>query len=716
MQWPDFLGRSPFARLLLFFVAGILLSLNLEGRQTPVMLILLLTLAILMLLLLIVISRAPNFHTGLRSGVISSLLLFLLGFVNSNLSLQHHEKAFEKNDYPGFFLMDITDIPEVLEKSVRTFARVSVRKHNGEWIPTSDKVLVYFEKDSTAATLPAGSRILARGALKPIHAADNPFAFDYRKYLANRGFYHQLYLPHEAWTIIPYKGIKPVRAYAQLMQQQLLETYRLTGMDRTRLSLLSALTLGYKNDLEANTRQLFAEAGVMHVMALSGFNVAVIVLALSMVLCFCNRSLAGRIFRAILIIATVWMFAFVTGLSPSVTRASVMVTFLISGKTFNQEINTYNILFATAFFVLLISPALIADVSFQLSFAAVLGILILHPPLFSLLSFKNRLAKSAWQLFTVSCAAQLSTMPLTLFYFHQFPVYFWLTNMYVIPLVSVIIWLAVVFLVVSFITPLMTLLGKILSWLVFILYESVAITEKLPFSLIENIHVNAVQSVLLFSLVVSFALLLMHRRMSHLWLFLSLLVIFELSSLQKNVSWHNQRAIMVGALRNHPAIHLVEGRKAVFVTDQPVSFNEAQVRYAFDEYWIRSGVKENLQVQLLQNTIPDDTGVSFFVESHSSWLGRNRLFHFCNKRIIVLQDNCIYRVVSDLPLNADMVIVSGNIGPDLISLHRVLDPAIIVTDSSVKYYSDQQWKKACEEAGVAFWSVNRQGAFEMRMK
>lgn len=716
MQWPEFFTRSPFARLLLFFVAGIVISLSLAGSLKPAILIALIALTILLILLLVFVGSVPNYHTGFRSGIISSLIVFLLGFVNSELNMLHREKAYEAGDYSGYMLVDITDIPEVLEKSVRTFAKCLAWKPESEWKHASGKVLVYFEKDSTAINLRPGTRILVKGSLKPIRAASNPFAFDYRKYLANRGFYHQLYLPHGAWTIIPYKGIKPVRAYAQLMQQHLLETYRMTGMDRTRLSLLSALTLGYKNDLEAATRQMFAEAGVMHVMALSGFNVAVIVLALSMIFCFCNRSLPGRIFRTILIVATVWMFAFVTGLSPSVTRASVMVTFLISGKTFNQEINTCNILFATAFFILLISPSLVADVSFQLSFAAVLGILILHQPLFGLLSFKNRLAKAAWQLFTVSCAAQFSTMPLTLFYFHQFPVYFWLTNMYVIPLVSVIIWLAVVFLVVSFINPLMTVLGKILSWLVFILYESVALTESLPFSLIENIHVNAVQSVLLFLLVISFALLLMQRRMNHLWLFLSLLVIFELSSLIKNISWHNQRAIMVGALKNHTAIHFVEGRKAVYLTDQPVSPNDPQVRYAFDEYWIRSGVKEKLQINLLLNTFLNDPGVSFSGKSHSAWLGRNRLFHFCNKCIVVLLDNCIYSVASDLPLKADMVIVSGNIGPDMISLRRVIDPAIIVTDSSVKYYSDKQWKKACEEGGIAFWSVNRQGAFEIQMR
>ena len=189
----------------------------------------------------------------------------------------------------------------------------------------------------------------------------------------------------------------------------------------------------------------------------------------------------------------------------------------------------------SAFILLTLSPQLIVDISFQLSFTAVLGIIIIQPAFARLLYFKNRLIRAAWQLFTVSCAAQLATLPITIYHFHQFPVYFWLTNLYAVPLVSVIICVALFYLALSFMPLLALVIGKILGFLLFLLYQSVTLIEILPCSIIENIHISVVQVFILFSMIMLLAIFLQYRSAKYLIACLAFTAVFHIAGILKGI-------------------------------------------------------------------------------------------------------------------------------------------------------------------------------------
>jgi competence protein ComEC len=450
-------------------------------------------------------------------------------------------------------------------------------------------------------------------------------------------------------------------------------------------------------------------------MALSGFNVVIIVLALGYVLDIFTRTASGKVGKTAIIILIIWSFAFVTGLSSSVTRATLMISLVMTGRLFNRNINTYNILFASAFFLLAISPALLTDVSFQLSFAAVTGILIYQPVAYRLLRFNNTLAARIWQMFTVTFAAQLSTLPFTLYYFHQFPVYFWLTNLYVIPWVSLIIILAGIYLLVSFLHPLALVTGNILELLLEGLYDAVKLTDRLPCALVENIYISIHQMILFFALTLFLGFFMLHRKNLFLMLTLSLFLIFQIISVTRNLNISHQQIFMVGNLKNRSAIGLISGRNGMMWINPNVSSGDNALQYAFLNFWIERGVSDQLHVlsdiELARDGIPGTESCCCLYP----WLGQNLIMECNGWRIACIQDDQFFKHPFPSRLNLDLVVVSGRVKINPQGIKEWFDAKWIILDSSVSTYRASRWKKSCDWFCVPCWIVAEQGAFLLRL-
>ncbi len=466
------LRKSPFSRLIFLYAAGIAFAECFRSYSLPVVCFLYVVVA-LWFILWLVNKTHRNFNTGWIAGVVVAMLIFICGIWAAEIDFNKEKKALALSEDTLLYRAVIIDMPEAKVPSVKATARVLEVKTTDGWIRQNMKVLLYISIDTTAQMLRPGSELILHTALKNIPPPSNPEEFNYRKYLATRHIYK-----HSFITLPPRRG-GPVGVSPCNMRNRLLLSFRNMGLEPGYFGLVSALTLGYKEDVDAATRKAFTEAGVMHIMALSGFNVGVIALVLGFILGIFGKNPAGKYVKTLIIIIFLWLFALITGLSPSVTRATVMISFVLTGRLFHRHVNTYNILFVTAFLLLTFSPGMLSDVSFQLSFAAVAGILVYQPYMNGLLNFKNSFLKKIWQLFSLSCAAQLATFPLTIFYFHQFPVYFWLTNLYVVPLVSVIICIAGAYLALAWIKPLALMVSKILAVLLKALLLSVTVVEKL---------------------------------------------------------------------------------------------------------------------------------------------------------------------------------------------------------------------------------------------
>lgn len=705
-------GRSPFARLLVFFTLGLITTdlFSVEPNSFASGF----TAAVILLLLIgfIYADRYPGYHTSWLSGLMVAFVLFFAGTavmgIYHDISERHSILSYDS----GLFVLDITHPPEITEKSVRAYAVLKISSVNGLEKREHRKVILNLTKDSSSISLKPGCRIAASTRIRAISPPSNPYEFDYKAYLAVRGIHHQTFLKPDQWKLIDYSAKRSVSIFASTLQLHLLSKYQSLGLNNTLYSLLSAITLGYKNDLEAHTKQVFSQAGVMHVMALSGFNVAVIAFALNYLLFFLDRTRAGRIVKAFVVILTVWIFVFVTGLSPSVMRAAVMLSFVIGGKMLHRQVNTYNILFASAFLLLTLSPSLIYDVSFQLSFSAVLGILLFQPLISSIIKTKYFIINRLWQLFAVSCAAQLATLPLTLLYFHQFPLYFWLTNLYVVPLVSLIICIAGVFLLTSYVNPFMMLTGKLLSFLLVLLYKSVAFIEILPYALLENIHISGFQAFLLMITIICCGLIWMHRYASLLFASLAAILLFQLTVLSHTLYVRHQQILLVADISRTSVISVISGRNAIIIGDSLSDLHDPGLKYALGNFWINHGVAGR---QYMYDQMPAGTTEKIPIPGLAiagSWLGNNLVIELGNRKILVLKDDACYRYASMHRFHVDCVVVSGAIFPNPHVLPEMLKTSLIVIDSSVPAQQMFQWKDYCSKAQISCWQVSRQGAFQ----
>lgn len=694
------LKKSPFARLLIFYIGGIYLAMICGYGFWNLKITIAVSLLIVLFILFILVCRKPGFHTGWVSGILAILLIITMGFILMIIHVQAGDRIRTKGDFSGTALLEIREAVTETANSVKTIASVKKQYHKGKVETTRKKILLYLHKDSASLNLEPGDFLIAGIRTREIGPPANPYEFDYRRYLSVQSVYHQAYLSPQNWCRVDLKR-KSFDALAYRMQKKLLGRYSEIGLNQTLYSILSALTLGYKSDLELHTKQIFAQAGVMHVMALSGFNVGIIAVVLAYILGFLRKFRGGEAVKFLVVILLIWVFVFVTGFSASVTRAAVMITFVLFGKLMHRKINAVNILAFSAFVILTFSPALISDVSFQLSFAAVFGIIVFYPLIYKALTVNNPVLNKLWQMFAISCAAQLATLPFTIYYFHQFPVYFWLTNLYVVPLVSFITCTAGVYLIFSFIPPLAFVIGKILSFLLHILYQGVSFTEVLPYALIDQISLSASQAVLLSIIILCLAMYLIFRRISFVYALLIIVLIFQGTLIKASVDRRNQRMLLVGNCKNMSLVNLVEGQESVILSRNSCSADDAVIKYALDNFWIHHGIKEHKFIAAGKDTFG----------YHPVWLGKNSLFEYQGKSVLILSDNHLMEYSTNHALTLDFLIITDGFTYDSKVLYKMVKPCIVVLDGSIGYKKGSMWKKTCEELNIDCWWVKEKGAY-----
>jgi competence protein ComEC len=268
--------------------------------------------------------------------------------------------------------------------------------------------------------------------------------------------------------------------------------YRKLGFEGDTFAVLAALTSGYTVELPEELRGSFSASGVSHVLAVSGLHAGLIYMLLLGLLTVVPLWMRGRkAAQCLLVIGLLWAFAFFTGLSPSVVRAAIMFSLLAVSSISGWRTNALNSLAAAAMGMLVYNPCLLYEVSFQLSFVSVSAILIIQPWLQAKWTVNNPVMRKIWSLTTVSLAAQIGVLPLILFYFGSFPVYFLPANLLIVPLVTLIMYVAVAMLAVSFLPFAPELPAYLLKFLIGLLNGMTRRIGELPFATIDNIEVSA---------------------------------------------------------------------------------------------------------------------------------------------------------------------------------------------------------------------------------
>ena len=375
--------------------------------------------------------------------------LFFMVLSYALCAWQEQRQAFDHVGEPGIFEVEVERLPVekarsyLVEVRVRRFAdSLAVRASRG-------RGYVYLEKDSAVLALAPGDRLLLEACFAPPASLNNPGGFDYARYLRRKGIGATAYVPGDSWRMAGRAEGFTIMGLAQQCQRRLVDVFRRFDFSPENFGVLAALSFGYVDELDPDLREQYNVTGITHILAVSGMHVGIIYFLLDFLLRFLDRSRPLRRVKAVVILLLIWSYAFITGLPPSAFRATLMFSLVAVGRMFGGRSSVYNTLSMSAFFMLLVNPNLLFHVGFQLSYAAVVGIVYLQPRLYRLLSPRNRPAKWLWSLLTMSVAAQVGTMPLTLYYFQTFPNYFLLTNLVAIPASTLVLYGAVCLLLVA---------------------------------------------------------------------------------------------------------------------------------------------------------------------------------------------------------------------------------------------------------------------------
>lgn len=548
--------RAPVLRLMVFFIPGIFVSGFLD--HIPHWLFVLVLVFILCFLALRKLSYHHRYFSGLLIGA-SGLLLGALMNELDDVGLDK-ERAAIRQGQTTIVEGKVASAPKTGKKTTQIQIDISRLYSEGNVRQGPARVIIYLEKDSldTHENLQMGQKVVLQTEFRPMSAPLNPGEFDYRQFMERRGIFYSAYCRSQHFRVINQRP-EGLLSYFESIRQKLICQLESSISGREK-DVVIALVLGDKSGLDSATSSSFKAAGTMHVLAVSGLHVGLIFVLLTRVLGFLPAQSTWRFLRLGILIAGLWSYAMLTGLSPSVLRAATMFSFLALGEIFGRKTNSYNLLACAALLMLCINPKLIYELGFQLSYLAVLGILFIQPILAAFWKPRWKAINWIWQLGTVSLAAQLATFPITVFHFHSFPNYFLLANLAVVPLATIVLYNAIGFISLQFVPG----LGEFLGWCLLktsgLLIDFVAWIEYLPHSQTTWLHLTAIQAILAVIIVWAIASWLSSRRAAWMLIAASSLLLTMIDGSWLLHKTQSQQQLVIHHIEKESAISILQGR------------------------------------------------------------------------------------------------------------------------------------------------------------
>ncbi len=519
---------------------------------------------ILLLCILVWFNLFYRYSTSLVFGAGTHLLFIFIGML---VYVRANEKPCFYSS--GIFCATVCETLQEKRASYQTELKVSGRVENDSVYNVSERIICLFAKTEASGQLEPGDHIFFYRAPGRIEHRNNPHEFDYRKYLERKGIYRQVYLTAEQWRPANLPPERSLSVMAERLRCYLLKRYQKQNLNDPGLEVLSALTLGYKRGLDPDTKRIFASAGVMHVLAVSGLHVGIVYLIFSMIFGFLNRGRVGRILFVVILISVLWLFAFVTGLSPSVKRSAAMFSFVVLGAGIHRFSNIHNTLAASAFFLLLFNPNNLFEAGFQLSYLAVFGIVFFQPRMEKLFVVRTVFGKYFLGLITVSLSAQFTTLPVTLFYFNQFPLYFFISNLVVIPAVTVLIPLGMILLLTSGFELLSSITSSIVGFLLHHLIQFLSFIERLPLAVVP-VSLSAGVFFILLMVLIFLMLFIGYRKMRYGRICLALFLLMQIVVLHEKFSGLTKKEMIIYNYSGQTVVHLISGRENYIISETEI--------------------------------------------------------------------------------------------------------------------------------------------------
>lgn len=544
----------------------------------------------------------------------------------------------------------------------------------------SGQLLINIKRDSISGALPVDAIIYTKSDLKDIQKPLNPHQFDYSNYLELKHVYNQVYLkPNE--ILILSDQPTTIYGYADQLRSTINSGLIKSGFEDDVLSIINALLLGQRQTIDKSIYNNYVNSGTIHILAVSGLHVGIILLILNFIFKPLLLLKHGRIIRPLIIVTLLWLFAIVAGLSPSVTRAATMFSIISIAMHLKRPTNIYNTLAISAFFILIIKPTFLFEVGFQMSYLAVLGIVSIQPILYKLWQPKYWIFDMPWQILTVTIAAQIGVLPISLFYFHQFPGLFFISNLVVIPFLEAILGLGLLVIVMALIGYIPKPIVQIYSFIIELLNKFVAWVAQFEAFLFRDIPFTIIQVLCTYIIIVSTVQI--YKFKTFKWAAICLIGIICL-----------QGTYIYNKFQNQDEAFIVFNKSRFSMIGHKEN-NKLEVHHNLDDSKLRNdNVIKNYKV----GEFIDDVALSNLQD----------IYQFKNKTLLVIDSLGIYKNVSFQP---HFVLLRNS---PKVNLNRVIDslkPQQIIADASNYKSYVNRWKLTCRDKKIPFHYTNEKGAF-----
>lgn len=555
---------------------------------------------------------------------------------------------------------------------------------------TQGKAILYVSKNKKAKRLRVGDQIIFNTTLSAPKQRNNPEEFDYKKYLYRKGFLVTGFADSTHWQPTKKNEQFSIIQTASDIRNNLLSIYKEHHIEDDEFAVLAALTLGYKDEIQDELFSSYSNSGAMHILSVSGLHVGIIYLVFVFLLSFLNKTTYTRILKTIIVILLLWAYAFITGLSPSVVRATIMFSLITLAVTLNYKSQIYNTIFFSAFLLLLYDPNYLFNVGFLLSYSAVLSIVLFQPRFKKLLHFNNKPLTWAWDLFCVSVAAQIGTFPLGIYFFYKFSNYFLLTNFIAIPIATMIIYLAIFLFIISPFTVLSSWIAIALKWLLKAQNSSIVFIDKLPYS-VSDAWINELEVILLYIIIAFTTAFFIKKRFSFLLIGILCFLSLQFSFIYRKIQSQQINEVVVYANQKFSALDFIDSNHHYYYTNDSVQFKKS-----VKAFWLKHKLTRASSIEKSNNF-------------------KNGFFVFHGKRFYLLTDSYLANKKTKNKLKIDYLVLANNTSIKAKDIENLFCPKNIIIDETISDWKTRNLIFFCKKRGIKYYSLKEMGCLTIKL-
>jgi len=615
--------------------------------------------------------------------------VFLAGSVRSQF--EHHKRELRVGS-AEFYEAQVLEPSEQHPRYQRTVLALQWVWLKGRAYPVNDRIQ-WYQASQKVKKLSYGDRIIIKGTPKAIGKPANPKEFNYAKYMSRQNIFWQHWVTEsDIIKISSYRGVSidQLRHVLKARLQRAINKYLKPGAPQ---EITGAMLLGDRRGVSDDLEDSFARSGTMHILAVSGLHLGILYwLLLQLLGCWRHHFILKWFFILISLLA-LWSFALITGLAASTQRSAIMFSILLLGNTLSKESSSVNSLGASAIIILWVEPYQLYSVGFQLSYSALAGILYLQPLIARWCQVRNKILKYFWELISVSLAAQVAVLPLTVYYFHQFPVYFLLSNLLLIPLAFAIIVMGIVFFVSTLLPSMVFLFAVPLSHMTRIAGFIVERIGDLPGSTVHGLEINAGELAVFYGLLASFVVFCQTRTRQSWLFFLGLLTMIVIARGYEKIQINQRQMIVVYHIPGHTAVDFIDQNIYQTVMDAELISDTSTIRYKINNF------RRHLKlIHPTEQALPSTSTRTFDV-----WM-------FNGKRVLLIKAPTGKWINGNIKLKSHIVIVSNNSVKNIDLIKRWLITDLLLIDGSNDPWIARKLAKQAVEEGINVHNCWTQGA------